>query len=62
MNFFDDYGNIQNPDLHPKPALCLSCELNNIPGEYVICALNRLGKKDETEFKCDAYIEYHLPF
>lgn len=30
---YDDDGNKINPDLIPKPALCMSCKKDDEPGE-----------------------------
>lgn len=52
--YFDDAGNELNPDLAPKPSLCVSCAKDEDPSEEVLCNLNRLGQ-DEGEFRCAAY-------
>ena len=31
--YFDDDGNEVNPDLVPKPDLCITCKKENIPGK-----------------------------
>ena len=61
MKYYDDDGNEQNPDLYPKPTLCLSCELDDILSELVPCNLNRFGQKAGKEFRCGSYIENPLP-
>ena len=53
--FYDDDGTEVNPDLFPKPQLCLSCKKNDDPNEELLCNLNRLDQRDEEEFKCFAY-------
>jgi hypothetical protein len=55
--FFDDDGTELNPDLIPKPALCISCAKDDAcdPEEEILCNLNRLDQQDEPEFKCYAY-------
>lgn len=53
--YFDDDGTELNPYLYPKPQLCLSCKKNDDPNEEILCNLNRLDQRDETEFKCFAY-------
>lgn len=53
--YFDDDGNELNLDLLPKPNLCLSCKKNEDPNEEILCNLNRLDQRDESEFKCFAY-------
>lgn len=55
--YFDDDGTEINPDLYPKPTLCLTCAKNDIPDweEELLCNLNRLDQRNEDEFKCGAY-------
>jgi hypothetical protein len=53
--FFDDDGTELNPDLVPRPALCVSCVKDDDPNEEMLCTLNRLDQQDEPEFKCFAY-------
>ncbi len=57
--YHDDDGNELNPDLYPKPALCLSCVLNESEDaeNEVLCNLNRLDQRDEKEFCCYQYIQ-----
>lgn len=55
LRYFDDDGNEMNPDLIPKPALCVSCVKDEEPGEEMLCNLNRLDQQGETDFKCGAY-------
>jgi hypothetical protein len=59
--FYDDEGNLINPDLIPKPGLCLLCRKNNIddPMENILCAMNRSDQKDEDEFKCGVFEDLH---
>ena len=53
---FDDDGNNINPDLIPKPSLCVSCKKDGIPGEEgILCVLTRADQQDEEEFQCYAY-------
>ena len=53
--YFDDDGNKLNPDLIPKPDLCLSCTKNEDPHEEILCNLNRLDQARDSEFICYAY-------
>ncbi len=53
--FYDDDGTEMNPDLIPKPSLCVSCAKNEDQDEEVVCNLNRLDQQGEPEFKCFAY-------
>ena len=53
---FDDDGNKINPDLIPKPSLCVSCRKDGMPGEEeILCALTRADQQTEEEFQCYAY-------
>ena len=54
--FYDDDGNKLNPDLYPKPHLCLSCKKNDEGGmEDILCTLTRLDQVNKKEFVCYAY-------
>jgi hypothetical protein len=54
--FFHDDGTEVNPDLIPKPALCVSCRKDGIGGEEdMLCILNRMDQMGDEEFKCYAY-------
>jgi hypothetical protein len=56
FKYYDDDGNEMNPDLVRKPALCVSCAKDEEPGEQqVLCNLNRLDQRDDSEFKCHAF-------
>jgi hypothetical protein len=55
--YFDDDGNEINPDLIPKPDLCVSCEKDVLGGEEeLLCNLNRADQQGDIEFKCYAYV------
>lgn len=51
----DDDGNRLNPDLVPKPGLCLLCKHDNEPSEEVLCTLNRLDQAGKQDFECGAF-------
>ncbi|NOY50892.1 MAG: hypothetical protein GXO88_10075 [Chlorobi bacterium] len=53
--FFDDDGTEINPDLVPKPGLCLICKKQDDPEEEILCTLNILDQRDDDEFKCFAF-------
>ena len=53
--FFHDDGTEVNPDLIPKPSLCISCKKDEIPDEEILCNLNRMDQQGNAEFKCGAY-------
>lgn len=57
MGYFTDDGIELNPDLYPKPQMCLSCKKDDIEDddEEILCNLNRLGQLDEEEFQCFDY-------
>jgi len=55
-DFYDDDGNKLNPDLVPKPGLCLICKHDNDPKQEILCTLNRLDQADEEgEFHCGEF-------
>ena len=54
--FYNDDGSEVNPDLIPKPSLCISCRKDGLLGEEeILCNLNRMDQQGEDEFKCGAY-------
>jgi len=54
--YFDDDGTEINPDLVPKPDLCVSCKKDGQLGkEEVLCNLTRADQQGESEFHCKAY-------
>ena len=53
--FFNDDGTEVNPDLIPKPDLCISCKKDGLPDEEILCSLNRMDQQGEDEFICGAY-------
>ena len=52
---FDDNGKEINPDLMPKPDLCLICKKQDNTEEEILCALNRIDQRNDNEFKCFAF-------
>lgn len=54
--FYHDDGTEVNPDLIPKPSLCISCKRDGLLGEEeILCTLNRMDQQGEEEFQCGAY-------
>ena len=54
--YFDDDGTEINPDLIPKPDLCIICKKDGLAGkEEVLCNLTRADQQGEDEFHCEAY-------
>jgi len=58
MPYFDDDGTELNPDLIPKPHLCVGCRKDEWEDqeEQVLCNLTRLDQSDEKDFVCHAFI------
>ena len=55
-NYFNDDGTEFNPDLVPKPDLCISCRKDGLSGEEeILCNLTRADQQGEDEFICEAY-------
>jgi hypothetical protein len=52
---FNDDGNEVNPDLIPKPSLCISCKKDGLRDEEILCNLNRMDQQGDNEFICGAY-------
>ena len=55
FNSYNDDGTKIDPNLVPKPGLCISCIHDDDPSEEMLCILNRNDQMNESEFKCDAY-------
>lgn len=53
--YFNDDGTEINPNLIPKPSLCLSCKKNEDQHEEILCNLTRLDQRNDKEFICYAY-------
>ena len=54
-DIFDDDGNKIDPNLIPKPSLCVMCRKDGDPAEEIFCLLNRNDQRGEEDFKCYAY-------
>ncbi len=55
FGFYDDDGNPIDPNLFPKPALCVSCKKNDDLNDEMVCAMTRLDQQGTTDFECFAY-------
>ncbi len=53
--FFNDDGTPINPELVPKPGLCILCLKDDDPNERILCILTRADEQDEPEFVCHAF-------
>jgi len=53
--FFNDDGTPINPELVPKPSLCVLCAKDDDPKEDIPCILTRADQQDEHEFICHAF-------
>ncbi len=58
MPYYDDDGNELNPNLVPKPALCIRCKSDDTQDEdeQILCNVARLDEYDENEFVCYAFV------
>jgi hypothetical protein len=55
--FYDDDGIKINPELVPKPGLCLTCKKDDAgESEEILCILNRYDQRGEKNFQCGAYV------
>ena len=55
FGIFDDGGNRINPELIPKPSLCVLCRKDDDPEEEMMCLLNRADQQGEGKFQCGGY-------
>ena len=53
--YFDDDGNPVDPELFPKPGLCIACKKDTDANEVILCNLNRLDQRNSDKFICYAY-------
>jgi len=53
--FYLDDGTKVDPNLIPKPSLCISCLKDDDPSEEMLCTLTRIDQIDDEKFKCEAY-------
>jgi len=53
--FYLDDGTKIDPNLIPKPGLCISCMKDDDPSEEILCTLTRIDQMEDSEFKCFAY-------
>jgi hypothetical protein len=53
--FFQDDGTPINPELIPKPGLCILCRKDDNPSEEIFCTLTRMDQRDSPEFICKAF-------
>ena len=53
--FYNDDGTEVNPDLLPKPSLCISCKKDGLPDEETLCSLTCMTQQGDDEFVCEAY-------
>lgn len=58
MPYFDDDGNELNPNLIPKPSLCVGCLKDDMEdeNERILCNLTRLDQSEEREFQCYGFV------
>lgn len=59
--YHNDDGTEFNPDIIPKPDLCITCKRDGMDAEEeVLCNLTRVDQQDEEEFACEAYEKKYL--
>jgi len=54
-HYWNDDATEFNPNLVPKPSLCVNCAKDEIESEHILCNLTRADQQDEKEFQCFAY-------
>ncbi len=54
---YNDDGTRVDPNLVPKPSLCVTCKRDGVGGEEdMLCILNRNDQRDQLDsFQCGAY-------
>lgn len=55
IHFYDDDGTEINPNLIPKPGLCVSCKKDGVASEEPLCTMTRYDQQGEEDFKCFAF-------
>ena len=53
--FYLDDGTKIDPNLIPKPGLCITCAKDDDATEPALCILTRIDQMDDDEFICHAY-------
>lgn len=53
--YFDGDGTPMNPDLAPKPSLCVMCRYEGDSKQEVLCNLTRLDQQGDDDFHCDSF-------
>jgi len=53
--YYLDDGTKIDPNLIPKPGLCLTCKKDDDPAEEILCTLTRIDERDDSEFVCYSY-------
>ena len=58
MPYYNDDGTEFNPDLIPKPSLCVACARDDTNDEFerMLCNLTRADQQGEEEFICFAHV------
>ena len=53
--YYNDDGTRFDPDLIPKPNLCITCNHDDDSSQEMLCNLTRADQREESTFRCDAY-------
>ena len=59
MPIYDDDGTEIDPRSVPLPSLCKRCEKLDDLDEQLLCDLNRVGQRNDPEFKCYAFVSVY---
>jgi hypothetical protein len=54
-DFYNNDGTPVNPNIVPKPSLCVSCLYDDNSEQETLCMLNRIDQQSAKDFKCFAY-------
>ena len=53
--YLNEDGAEFNPNLIPKPDLCISCRKDGLAEEEILCNLTRADQHGEDQFCCEAF-------
>lgn len=54
-NYFDDDGNIIDPNSYPTPKMCLSCKNFILKSQKIMCTLMKVGLEEGENFECGTF-------
>jgi len=59
MPYYDDDGNELDPAEIRLPRMCTMCDKRGDPHEEILCNLNRLEQRNESDFKCGSFVSLY---